>query len=309
MRALVTGGGGFVGPHLIKQLLDESYQVLATGLKQPSSAFLGCETAAADICDAQACQELIQSFRPEVIFHLAAVSYVPEAEDDFDRTMRINVGGTRNLLTACRNALVKPIFVLASSSEVYGLIERVPIDEHHLVNPRNNYSLTKYFAELLLRQMDQLGFVRGIVVRPFNHIGPGQDDRFVASSFSKQLAEISLELRTPEIWVGDLSALRDFSDVRDIVRGYVMASRSEGNLYNLCSGNTVTIREVLDRLIKIAGLDVSIRVDPKRLRPAQNAEIRGSFQLAQEQLGWEPTYSLEESLTDLYLDWRHRLSA
>jgi GDP-4-dehydro-6-deoxy-D-mannose reductase len=309
MRALVTGGGGFVGPHLIKQLLDESYQVLATGLKLPSSASLGCETAAMDICDAQACQTLIQSYRPDVIFHLAAISYVPEAEEDFDRTMRINVGGTRNLLTACRNAIVKPIFVLASSSEVYGLIERVPVDEHHLVNPRNNYSLTKYFAEILLKQMDQLGVVRGIVVRPFNHIGPGQDDRFVASSFSKQLAEISLNLRPPEIWVGDLTALRDFSDVRDIVRGYVLASRSDGNVYNLCSGNTVSIHEVLDRLIKIAGLDVSIRVDPKRLRPAQNAEIKGSFQLANEYLGWEPTYSLEESLTDLYSDWRHRLSA
>lgn len=301
MRALVTGAGGFVGRYLIEHLQSCGDQVIATSLSDPRE-LPAVETLAFDVTDPQAAAEIVAKYRPEVIYHLAGISFVPEAESDFEQTLKINVLGTHNLARFCHLTQSGSTLVLISSGEVYGRVSApdLPLTEQAAVAPANNYALSKAMAELALARYGALGQMRGVVVRAFNHIGPGQDGRFVAASFASQLAQIARQEVPPVIRVGNLEAKRDFTDVRDIVRGYRLAALKGHGVYNLGSGRAVAIKSLLHGLIDISGLRVEISEDPARMRAAEVPEIRCSYERAKRELGWEPQYDLRQTLEALY---------
>ncbi|GDX41018.1 GDP-mannose 4,6-dehydratase [Armatimonadota bacterium] len=310
MRALITGACGFVGSYLVRHLVEAGDTVFGTCLRLQESENTECEYHTLDICDEAQCRAVIATVQPDVIYHLAAITFVPTAEQDFQATLATNVGGTYNLLRACQEAQCKVRFVFVSSSEVYGRIapKDLPLTEQQPLHPANNYSLTKAMAEMAVQRYHGQAGIQSVIARPFNHTGAGQEAQFVASSFAKQLAQIAKGLLPPVIEVGNLEAKRDFSDVRDIVRAYrLIADRGEG-VYNLCSGHSVAIRTLLDTLIAVSGQQVSVQVVAERYRPLDVPEICGDTTRLRNELGWVPRYSLEEALESLYTHWLEKVT-
>ncbi|MCO6432358.1 MAG: GDP-mannose 4,6-dehydratase [Deltaproteobacteria bacterium] len=308
MRALVTGACGFVGRHLIEHLLECGDEVFGCDYTVPAEA-PACPLEQFDITSGEECAEKIRRIKPDIIYHLAGVSFVPEAEDDFKKALLANVLGTNHIFRICHllQSATKVVFI--SSAEVYGKIapHELPVTESQPISPANNYSLSKAMAELVAKRYGELGQVPYVIARPFNHIGPGQNERFVASSFALQLARVVKGKAPPVINVGNLEARRDFSDVRDIVRAYRLAALKGSGAYNLGSGRSVPIREILDCLVLISKANVEIREDPSRMRAAEVPEIYGSFSRAQRELGWKPQHSLQETLKDVYNWWLSRI--
>lgn len=306
MRVIVTGGSGFVGRHLVKHLAESGDEVLCADLSpklaegDPLSSY--CQYVRLDIADYDACSKVISRFKPDVIYHLAGIAFVPEAENDFNSALIVNVGGSNNLARSCHLLHLGTTIVYISSAEVYGKIspDSLPLDENTAINPANNYSLSKAMGEMVMKRYAQFGYVRSLIMRPFNHIGPGQNDRFVVPSFAKQLAQIKTGKAEPVIRVGNLEAQRDFCDVRDVVRAYRLAAQKGSGIYNLCSGNAVSIKSMLDMLIEISGLKVTIEQDASRMRPSDMPIFYGSYQKAQAELDWQPQHSLQQSLEEVY---------
>lgn len=305
MRALATGACGFAGSYLMRCLEEAGDSVVGTCLRLPEGESEGRRYHALDICDEAQCRAVVAAVQPDVVYHLAAVAFVPAAEKDFQATLAANVGGTYNLLRACQDSGREVRFVFVSSSEVYGRIapQDLPLSERQPLRPANNYSLSKAMAEMVVQRFHGQAGVHSLIARPFNHTGAGQEAQFVASSFAKQLAEIAKGLSPPVIEVGNLEAKRDFSDVRDIVRAYrLIAERGEGT-YNLCSGRSAAIQSLLDALIAISGAKVAVRVAAERYRPLDVPEIYGDASRLRNELGWEARHSLEETLESLYKHW------
>ena len=318
MKALITGADGFVGRYLMRHLLASGDEVVATGKEDPPSEVLEefkgnqkLQWQTLDVTDAKRCFDVIHDVSPEVVFHLAGISFVPACEDDFELALRVNVSGTSNLIRACHLLANASVFVFISSSEVYGKIapEDLPLSETTAVRPNNNYSLTKLMAEEVVLRYGRYDHVRPVLMRPFNHIGPGQDERFVCSSFARQLADIAVGAREPVLRVGNLSAKRDFSDVRDIVRAYRNAALTGSGLYNLSSGGSIEIQKILDTLIEASGQEVRIELDQARMRPSEVPELYGTAAKAKHDLGWTPEYSIDQTLKDIYADALKRASA
>jgi len=304
MRALVTGAAGFVGTHLLSHLIESGDEVIACfapgqecKLKVPSLKF--------DITNYNDCIDAISKSEVDVIYHLAGIAFVPDAENDFAKVLSINVGGTQNIMRAAHLAGRNATVVLASSAEVYGKVAstNIPVSEKHPIRPANNYSLTKAMAEMVVNRYNDLGTVKGVILRPYNHIGASQDKQFVASSFAYQLALISKKKAPAIIKVGNLSPQRDFSDVRDIVRAYRLASMKGSGMFILGRGQPTAIQEILSTLIDISGLTVKIEQDPERTRPAEVPVLYADITKAKSELGWQPKYTLRESLEEVYSYW------
>ena len=304
MRALVIGAGGFVGRYLVDHLRQCGDDVVGTTNLAPqgvgSEAFLPL-----DITNGPEVGALVQRVRPDVIYHLAGIAFVPEAESNFDKTLQVNVAGTANIARYCSLLESKPALLFVSSAEVYGHVQpsELPIREGNPLRPANNYSLSKRMAELVVERYGRQGGFRHAIARPFNHIGPRQDPRFVASNFALQLARVARGLTPPVLEVGNLEARRDFSDVRDIVRGYRQIATAHEGVFNLGSGRAVCIQEVLNTLIDISGCKVEIRQDPQRMRGPEVPELYGSVDHAKEVCGWTPEIPLRRSLEDTYRYW------
>ena len=304
MKSLVTGAFGFAGQHLVRHLLESGDEVIGTYIgDKPDNP--PCEARELEITNPTQCNRVISEVQPEVIYHLAAIAFVPEAEKNFDLVQRINVGGTYNVAQAAVDLKEIPKFVFVSSSEVYGKIrpEQLPITETTELRPHNNYCLSKLMAEQVVRKFENTHGLPNVILRPFNHIGPEQRDVFVVSSFAHQLALIARGKSDGVIRVGNLKARRDFTDVRDIARAYRKAAIEGSGVFNLCSGTAVPIDQMLQMLIDIAGIVVSIERDPDRMRPSEVPELRGSFDRAREAFGWQPEYHLRQSLEDTYRYW------
>ena len=307
MKALVTGATGFVGNYLVNHLLQSGDEVCGTyivvnGLSDVGKVD-GCRYVECDVTNEKLAQQLIADFQPDVVYHLAAIAFVPEAEGNFSKALEINVAGTNSIIRACTLLDKKVNFLFISSAEVYGRSTTFPVTEENPIAPNNNYSLTKIMAEFVLNRYVSANKISGVIVRPFNHIGPFQNDRFVVSSFAKQLALIANHKAEPVMKVGNLTSKRDFSDVRDIVRAYRLAALKGSGVYNLCSGQAYEIQDILDTLIKISGLKVAIKQDPERIRPSDTPINYGSYAKAERELGWHPEYKLEETLRDIYSYW------
>lgn len=308
MKALVVGANGFVGRHLVSHLISQGDEVSTTVM---GALIPGLEKSChqLDITDYGATGNVIRDVAPDVVYHLAAIAFVPEAESNFDQTLRINVGGASNVVRHC-HLLDRGIkVVLISSAEVYGQIapSDLPIRETTVLRPANNYSLSKQMAELVAERYNRQKSVSTVTVRPFNHIGPGQDPRFVVSSFAQQLALIARGKAPPVLSVGNLEARRDFSDVRDVVRAYRLIAQKGSGVFNIGSGRSRSIKEILDLLIQISGLAVEVRQDPARMRGPEVADLFGSIDKAEAEVGWKPEIPLEQSLRDVYNEWYEKL--
>ncbi|GAC1629237.1 MAG: GDP-mannose 4,6-dehydratase [Vulcanimicrobiaceae bacterium] len=310
MRALVTGANGFVGRYLCDFLRARGSDVVTAAHRDP----VGRPDFDLDLGDAASVATVVREARADVVYHLAAQAFVPQATADPLGTYDTNVLGTARLVDAVR-ALPRerrPRVILASAGEVYG--ERVeselPLREALAPTPATPYAASKVAAEaIVLASARTYGF-DAIVTRAFNHIGPGQSDRFVVASFAKRLAAIAGGAN-PLFPVGNLTPARDFLDVRDVVRAYVaLAERGvAGQTYNVCSGVPTQIQEILRQLVMTAGVGVEIREDPSLVRPVDVPRLFGDNAKLRETTGWAPSYSLARSLHDVYDAAREALAS
>jgi GDP-4-dehydro-6-deoxy-D-mannose reductase len=265
-----------------------------------------------DLADPSSMRRVVAALRPDRIFHLAAQSFVPASWDAPAQTMELNAIGQIYLLEAVRDAGINPLIHIAGSSEEYGLVlpDEVPMKETNPLRPLSPYAVSKVTQEMLAWQYFRSYGLRTVVTRGFNHTGPRRGENFVTSTFAKQIAEIEAELRPPVIDVGDLESKRDWTDVRDTVRGYWLAlERGEpGEVYNIGSGTSRTAREMLDVLLQLTDRKVEVRTDPSRLRPSDVKILWADATKFQRQTGWEPQIPFSTTMRDLLDFWRQRLA-
>ena len=296
MRVVVTGATGFVGGHLLAALRAAGHEPVALGgPHDPPPAI------AVDLLDSAAVRDVVAGAAPDAIVHLAGQAFVPLSVVDPLGTLAVNATGTAHVLEAAR--AVRARVLVVSSAEVYGIQrpERMPLDETAVLRPGNAYAASKVAAETYALAWHRSYGLDVVVARPFNHIGPGQDERFVVASFARQLADIAGGA-PPLLRVGNLEAQRDFLDVRDVAAAYVLllANGRSGEVFNISSGRPVAIREVLRQLITIARVPVEIREDPERMRASDLPLLSGDSAKLRAETGWEPRLTLTESLRDIY---------
>jgi GDP-4-dehydro-6-deoxy-D-mannose reductase len=264
-----------------------------------------------DLRDAAAVQGILAEVRPDFIFHLAAQSFVPASWRAPSETLTTNLLGQTNIFEAVRVLKLDPVIQIAGSSEEYGLVlpDEVPIKETNPLRPLSPYAVSKVAQDLLAYQYFRSYGLRSVRTRGFNHTGPRRGEVFVTSNFAKQIASIEAGLAKPMIRVGNLEARRDFTDVRDMVRGYWLAvtKATPGEVYNLASGRAVTIRELLDQLLALSDAEVEVQVDPERLRPSDVEILLGDYSKFKADTGWEPSIPLEQTLRDTLDYWRQKL--
>ena len=301
MDALVIGAGGFVGKYLLRQLLEEGTDAGATKLPRERIGVDGVEEFDLDLGSPRAIRQLLETHRPAQIYHLAAQSSVAASWKDPELTIDVNIKGTLHLLDAVRSiGDYYPRILLVGSGEEYGYLREgaCPIQETEALHPGNPYAVTKACQNMIGSVYARAYGMAIVMVRAFNHIGVGQSPTFVAADFALQIAEMEAGLRPPVMQVGNLSARRDFSDVRDVVRAYtmLMARGISGETYNVGSGRAVSIQTLLDTLLDLSRESIVVEQDPKRLRPSDVPVIEADITKLQAHTGWEPIYSLEETL-------------
>lgn len=310
-RALITGAAGFAGRHLIAELQSSTSWELIGLTRTAVAGFQGVRMVACDLQNADLVKRTIDYYRPDAIFHLAAQSYVPKAFAAPGDTIVNNSIGQINLLEGVRAAGIDPVILIVGSSEVYGFVEpdEMPVTENQPFRPGNPYAVSKVTQDMLGYQYFRTHGMRIIRVRPFNHFGPGQSDRFVLSSFARQVAQAEAGLVEPTVLTGDLTSRRDFSDVRDIVRGYRLSVErgTPGEVYNLCSGVSYEVGSLLDALISQANKPITVEQDPSRLRPSDVPVIVGDYSRFASATGWKPEFDMDQSLRDTLDYWRSQI--
>ncbi len=305
-RALITGIAGFAGSHLADHLLSEGWEV--SGIDRRTAVAAGAAVEKCDILDPGEVGRAVEKARPDVVFHMAAVAFVPSAENAPQSAFSVNAAGTLNVLDECRRHAPGARVVIASSAEVYGKVtpDETPLTEAQEPRPANIYALTKLCAEDVAYYYARAYSLPAVILRPFNHIGPRQSPDFVTSSFARQIALIEAGLQPPVISVGNLEAARDFTDVRDTVRGYTLAAENcePGKPYNICSGQAYVISDILDRLLKMSRVSIEIRVDPARLRKSEIPIMLGDYTLFTRATGWSPEHDIDSTLSSILNYWR-----
>ena len=302
MRILITGDSGFVGQHALAAWPN------ASGLMAWGMARNGQEVSILD--KATLCAAL-EDCKPDAVLHLAAQSFVPESFANPAHTLEVNLMGTLRLLEALKDTGFQGRMLQVGTADAYGLVPttEMPIQESRLLQPRNPYAVSKAAAEALCYQWSQTEKFEVLMARPFNHIGEGQAAHFAVSSFAKQLAEMSLGLRAPVLSVGNLEASRDFTDVHDVLRAYALLLEKghSGEVYNICSGQAHSLQSVVDRLLKLSGVEVQIEIDRDKLRPAEQTQVWGSYEKIYQHTGWRPEISIDTSLHNVYHHWKREL--
>jgi len=320
MKILITGITGFAGSHLADYLLAAEPKAELAGIYRWRSRTENIEHLTAsvkliecDVRDATATREAVEGFRPDYIFHLAAQSFVPSSWRAPQETLSTNLLGQLNIFEAVRKSGLNCRIQVAGSSEEYGMVEphELPITEEQPLRPLSPYAVSKVAQDALAYQYFMSYRMPIIRTRGFNHTGPRRPSVFVCSDFARQVVEIELGLRAPEIHVGNLEARRDFTDVRDTVRAYWLAlSQGEpGEVYNVATGVSWGIGELLEKLIALGGVKVKIVQDPERLRPSDVPRLEGDSSRLRAATGWAPTIPFETTLRDLLDYWRARLAA
>ena len=318
MRVLITGGAGFAGSHLAEHLLDQNHEVVLLARPEGSSKLpqgLGgrAHIATADLRDLEGLRAVLDDLRPERIYHLAAFSSVVESTRDPRHCYQINFGGTENLLEVWRQFGFDSRMLLVSSSNVYGVAGGVelPLRETSPLRPENPYGGSKIASEFLAMQF---GFSYGLPIvraRPFQHTGPRQSSAYVVSGLARQVAEIVHGSRPPIVEVGNPQVARDFSDVRDVARGYALLLERgrAGEVYQLCSGRAVSIGSIIEKLIAKAGASIEVRLDPAKARRGESQELWGDNSKARSETGWSPHYTLEETLDSVLDYWGEKVAS
>lgn len=296
MRALITGGNGFVGRHLAEHLRASGDDVVAVDRDCNVTVEGRVERA-------------LREHEPDVIYHLAAMTHVGESWNNRIEFVRVNVFGTRNVLEAAHKVVPTAPILLVSSADVYGIVSEgeLPLLETHPAVPANPYAQSKLQAELLAQNVARETGQRVVIVRPFNHVGPGQSTKFVIPALVSRLLDAK-ERELDEISVGDLSTRRDFSDVRDIVRAYrlLMEKGRSGEIYNVASGHDTALVDIANDLVERIVPNVKLVPDVALIRPVEVPVMRGSYDKTNQATGWEPTISLSTSLDDVIEELKSR---
>lgn len=313
-QSLVTGADGFVGQHLIAELLRRGDSVVGAVLEiPPRLATLPTSDAArvrwveVDLRQAQTVRELVRAHPVERIFHLAALSSVGESLSDPVSPLLINAVGTLHLLEELERLQGEtgydPTVLISGSAEVYGsaAIRYRPLTEDCPLEPLSSYAVSKVAQEMLGLLFNRTAGLSVVVTRSFNHTGPGQRPTFVAAQLAGRIQEIRASGGRGVVKVGDPTVRRDFTDVRDVVRAYLaLSERGEmGQVYNVCSGRCYAIGELLEILVELTGVQVEVQRDPDWARRADVPEMVGSYSRLSEATGWSPTIDIRQSLADL----------
>lgn len=309
--ALIIGGAGFVGNYLAEYLHDTcGYFVNSTKLEQETLQSPYGEVYNLDILNQTEIENLIKDIKPDCIFHLAAQSSVALSWKRPQLTVDINVKGTVNLLEALKNVEYKGRVLLIGSGEEYGVIkeEECPITEENLLRPGNIYAATKACQNLLGGIYARAYGLDLMMVRAFNHVGPNQIPQFVVADFCSQVAAIEKGKQTPEIHVGNLSAKRDFTDVRDVVAAYAMIIEKgkTGEIYNVGSGKAIAIDEILNRILSFTKEEIKVIIEKEKFRPVDVPIIEADITKLVTDTGWEQKIPLDRTLQETLDYWRSR---
>lgn len=309
-KAMIIGAAGFVGGYLIDHLKDDmNWEVYGTKLEIEKIERKDIEIYNLDILEKKEIVKLFERIKPDYIFNLAAQSSVSLSWKNPILTVDINIKGVINILEAVREIKqYNPKIILIGSSEEYGNVkeDEIPVKEENNLRPGNIYAVTKV-CQNMIGKIYSFAYEMDIVnIRAFNHIGPKQAPIFVVSDFCKQVSEIEKGLREPIIYTGNLEAKRDFTDVRDIVRAYsaLALNGKKGETYNVGSGKAVSIKEILDIILKNSTKSIEIRRDEKRYRPIDIPIIEADIEKLKEITAWKPEILLEESIKEIVSYWR-----
>jgi GDP-4-dehydro-6-deoxy-D-mannose reductase len=293
VRALITGGKGFVGQWLAAHLKDRGDEVSVIDLET-------------DVADGDAVRGVLHDVAPDAVYHLAAMTHVGESWEHPSQVLRVNVLGTAEVLAAARAEARQARVLVVSSAEVYGVVspEQLPLDEATPTVPASPYAASKLAAEAVALQAWRGYGQAVIVVRPFNHIGPGQSPSFFVPAMAKRIVE-ARRSRALSLRVGTLTTRRDFTDVRDVVVAYrrLVEDGAPGEVYNVCSGADVAMSDVAAQLLALAGSDLTLETDPELVRPVDVPVLRGDASLLREATGWEPRIPLATTLADVLASW------
>lgn len=311
-RAIIIGAAGFVGSYLAKHLQSEyGVKVAVTKLSHEVLEIEGADAYDLDIMKKEDVVNLLFQIRPDYIFHLAAQSSVGLSWKNPGLTIDINIKGSINVMDAVRELYYKPRILLIGSGEEYGHIKEceIPIAEDNRIRPGNIYAATKACQNMIGNIYAQAYDMNLMMVRAFNHIGPTQAPIFVVADFCKQVAEIEKGFRPPIMYVGNLSAMRDFTDVRDVVRAYALLVQkgSAGETYNVGSGHAVSIREILDMIVSLSDKKIEVKVDPNKLRPVDIPVIEADTRKLKMATGWEQMIPLRQTIKETLEYWRGRV--
>lgn len=307
--ALVTGAAGFAGSHLVDVLARDAATLTAwhrPGGSPPLGSDLGAvRWEAVDLLDRSAVRTALARARPDEVYHCAGAAHVGRSWNETESTFAINVRGTHHVIESLRDLGMPARVLVPSSALVYAPADQ-PLEEDHPLAPGSPYALSKLAQEMVGR--DNPGGPEVLIARAFNHFGPRQDPRFVASGFARRIADIEAGRWAPEIAVGNLESRRDLTDVRDTVRAYQLIARrgTPGRAYNVCTGRATAMRDLLDMLLARARVPIQIKIDPSRYRPTDQPVVVGNPTRIHAELGWRAEIPIERTLDDLLQYWRSR---
>jgi GDP-4-dehydro-6-deoxy-D-mannose reductase len=305
MRILITGASGFVGKHLIRELLQHGHEPLALDIAHDRRLPASVPSFTGDILNGELLHRLVARVRPDACVHLSGIAFVPDGWCDPDRMFSVNVLGTAHLLEAFRKSAAQAHILVVSSAQVYGYQMREhPVTENDLMNPDNPYAISKAAADQLTLLYARRHGLHTMTARPYNHIGPGQSPLFVVPSFVEQLLAIARKQKPPVLRVGNLESRRDFTDVRDVVRAYrlLIEGGQAGQAYNIASGREVSIQDILNQLCRLTGVTPKVEIDPIRFRPNERqAQIAVAKIL--ESVHWQPEIPLTVTLQDIVAEF------
>jgi GDP-4-dehydro-6-deoxy-D-mannose reductase len=314
VRILITGVGGFVGGHLFRQLQGSNAEVEIHGtslIGLPPPQLTKLTNHEIDLQDEAAVRALVEMVKPDHIYHLAAQASPRVSFKNPWDTLANNIRSQLNLIQACISLQLAPRILIISSAEIYGPVQadQQPVREDMPFRPTSPYGVSKIGQDMLGLQYFLSHHLPILRVRPFNHIGPGQSEGFVATDFAIQIARIEAGQQPPVMEVGNLTAQRDFTDVRDVVRAYqqVMEHGTAGEVYNVASGQSQSIQNLLTILLGYSSVSIETRTDPARMLPVDVPVIQGDASRLREATGWQPTIRFEQTLLDILNDCRQRV--
>jgi GDP-4-dehydro-6-deoxy-D-mannose reductase len=313
VKSLITGSGGFMGPHLAKLLSEKNHEVLASyygSIWDINKLNQFGDTVELDVRNRDKFKQILKDFKPDKVFHLAAQSYPTVSWKEPNYTMQANVEGTINLFESLKELDINPVVIVACSSAEYGFVapEDVPVKETHPLLPLHPYGVSKVAQDFLTYQYFKNFDLRGIRVRIFNTTGPGKIND-VCSDFTKQAILIKKGVKEPEFNVGNLNTRRAITDVRDIINAFYLLSEngSYGEVYNASGAEAYLVKELLAEVIKIAGINVNIKIDPELLRPSDEPIIFGDSTRLKNDTAWKQLIPIKKTLEDMLDFWNYNI--